>query len=80
VDERQVIWLQSTATRFAAICDLCIADVDDEPSPLGYWHAKVTGSLRIDADVGFARCQRGHRLCVKRVARAPVASAAAARR
>ena len=80
MDERQVIWLQSSATQFAAICDLCIADADDEPSPLRYWQAKVTGSLRLDADVGFSRCQRGHRLCVTRVARALAPPTAAARR
>jgi hypothetical protein len=80
VDERQVIWLQSTATRFAAICDLCIVEVDEEPSPLAYWSAKVDGSLRIDADIGFVRCRRGHRLSVKRVARAPLAAVSGGQR
>jgi hypothetical protein len=75
ITDRQVIWLGSRETTFAAICELCLA----EPDPLGalaYRMAKVDGSLRPEADVGFVRCRRGHRLCVRRTSRAPLLASA----
>jgi hypothetical protein len=71
---RQTIWLESRATRFTALCDACLADPEDPLDMLGYRLAKVSGSLRMDADVGFTRCRRGHRLSVRRAAR-PTAAA-----
>ena len=64
-----MIWLESEATRFAGICEACLADPSDRSDNLSYRSAKVEGSLRIEADVGFARCRRGHRLCIRRTAR-----------
>jgi len=32
----------------------------------------VEGTLRLQADVGFTTCFRGHRICVRRVAHAPL--------
>jgi hypothetical protein len=35
----------------------------------------IEGSLRLDADVGFATCWRGHRIRVRRIARSPLTAA-----
>ena len=73
---QQTIWLESAATSFVALCEECLADPDDPSDTFGYRAAKVSGSLRADADVGFARCRRGHRLSIRRTARlAPPAAA-----
>ena len=65
---RQTVWLSSHATRFEAECEACRADrwslAADAPSP------HIEGSLRSDADLGFATCRRGHRLVVRRIVRA----------
>jgi hypothetical protein len=68
IDGRQTIWVDSGATAFVALCEECLSD-PDENVPLAYRLAKVSGSLRGDADVGFARCRRGHRLSIRRTAR-----------
>jgi hypothetical protein len=67
----QTIWLNSEATTYAALCEECLSDPDDPVQALAYRAAKVCGSLRAEADVGFARCRRGHRLAIKRTARPP---------
>jgi hypothetical protein len=67
--QRQVIWLRDEATSFLALCEECLADPDGSSPTLPYRSAKVAGRLRIDADVGFARCARGHRISVRRVSR-----------
>ncbi len=66
---QQVIWLQSRATTYAAICELCLAE-PEHSGTLAYRLAKVEGSLRPEADVGFVRCRRGHRLSIRRLTRA----------
>jgi hypothetical protein len=35
----------------------------------------IEGSLRLAADVGFVTCRRGHRVRVRRIARAPLTAA-----
>jgi hypothetical protein len=71
VTHTQIIWLQSDATHFAAPCDACRTERRwIEISP-----AVVEGSLRLDADVGFATCWRGHRIRVRRIARSPLTAA-----
>ena len=72
MNERQIVWLGPGATSYAAICESCLAAPDDPGDALGYRTAKVEGSLRAEADVGFTRCRRGHRLCIRRLARVPV--------
>jgi len=61
------VWLSQYATRYEAECEACRADrwslSTDAPSP------HVEGSLRSDADLGFATCRRGHRLVVRRIVR-----------
>jgi hypothetical protein len=76
MEGRQTIWVESDATTFLALCEECLADPDEPEAALAYRLAKVAGSLRSDADVGFARCRRGHRLSVRRTARAPAWSLA----
>jgi hypothetical protein len=68
VSGRQVIWLGSDATTFAALCEECLAE-PDQPATLAYRAAKVNGRLRAEADVGFARCDRGHRISIRRIGR-----------
>lgn len=73
---QQTIWLESEATTFLALCDECLAHPDDPLHALAYREAKVWGSLRAEADVGFARCRRGHRLSLRRATRMPLDAAA----
>jgi hypothetical protein len=50
---------------FAAPCEACRAETGwVEFSP-----TLVEGTLRLDADVGFTACRRGHRIRVRRIAR-----------
>jgi hypothetical protein len=66
LDDHQVIWLGAGATSFAAACDRCGDDrrVTGLPEPI-----LVEGTLRLQADVGFTACRRGHRIRVRRIAR-----------
>ena len=66
---RQVIWLSGEATTFAALCEECLAAPAASGGALSYRSAKVAGRLRLDADVGFTCCDRGHRLAVRRLVR-----------
>jgi hypothetical protein len=63
-----VIWVRGDARTFAAPCDACRAD--------RHWRylspTVVEGTLRIEADVGFVTCRRGHRIRVRRIARSPL--------
>ncbi len=65
---RQTVWLSAEATHYEAECEACRAErragAADTPSP------HLEGSLRGDADLGFATCRRGHRLVVRRIVRA----------
>jgi hypothetical protein len=66
----QTVWVMSGATRYAAVCEACAGDRHVRPVGYGYDDsAVVEGSLRPDADVGFATCRRGHRLRIRRTAR-----------
>jgi hypothetical protein len=67
--ERQIIWVASEATSFAAICEECLVNDDFRLNRLAYRAAKVEGSLTPGVDVGFIRCRRGHRLCARRTTR-----------
>jgi hypothetical protein len=62
--------VQSTATVFAAPCEACL----DDPERVIPFRA-VEGSLRLVADVGWVTCARGHRILVRRIARAPLRAA-----
>ena len=68
--ERQVIWLRPGVTTFAALCEECLAQpAERTPGKLAYRAAKVAGRLSIEADVGFTRCNRGHSISLRRIAR-----------
>jgi hypothetical protein len=72
MNQRQVIWVTGDATSYAGVCEACLDELPTVGSgPLAYRSAKVAGSLRADADVGFARCARGHSLSLRRMSRRP---------
>ena len=60
--EEQTIWLAPRATGFTEICDAC---EDEHPEVVG--HATVRGTLRLDAEAGWASCPRGHTIRVLRI-------------
>jgi len=63
---RQHVWLGPEATTFSEPCEACLR-TRERQQPAA--HSVVSGSLRRDADVGFATCRRGHRIVVHRVGR-----------
>jgi hypothetical protein len=66
MNERQHVWLGPEATSFSEPCEACLAAHES----LSVQSTFVEGTLRRDADVGFMTCRRGHRIVVRRVARA----------
>jgi hypothetical protein len=62
VIQRQHVWLGPEATSFEEPCEACLAA---EGSYEGSCVAH--GTLRVDADVGFTTCRRGHRIVMRRV-------------
>jgi hypothetical protein len=68
----QVVYLGPDATTFAVPCDVCLS-VEEGSLAARHRAAKVEGSLRVDVDVGFRTCRRGHRILVKRVRARPAA-------
>jgi hypothetical protein len=67
MSHRQVIWLRPGVTAFRGLCDDCLAH-PSEPTPVpSYRGAKVSGTLRREADVGFTRCVHGHPITVRRL-------------
>ena len=67
--ERQVIWVRDGVTSFTCLCEECLAEPEPQFGTFAYRAAKVVGRLRREADVGFTRCARGHRISVRRVGR-----------
>jgi hypothetical protein len=71
MNETQVIWLGADTTEYAEPCEQCRDDLRIfgviEPTV-------IEGSLRREADVGFATCRRGHRIRVRRIARVRAAA------
>jgi hypothetical protein len=66
LDDHQVIWLGAGATSYAAPCERC---EDDLRWANAIDSTLVEGTLRLQADVGFTTCRRGHRIRVRRVSR-----------
>jgi hypothetical protein len=58
----QTIWLAPRATGFTEICETC-----EEEHPEVVAHATVRGTLRLDAEAGWASCPRGHAVRVLRM-------------
>jgi hypothetical protein len=63
VIERQHVWLGPEATSFEEPCEACLS----ARQALAAEHCVVQGTLRVDADVGFTTCRRGHRIVMRRV-------------
>ena len=63
--ERQHVWLGPEATSFVEPCEACASLRES----LATDALLVHGTLRLEADVGFTTCRRGHRIVVRRVAR-----------
>jgi hypothetical protein len=74
VSERQHVWVGPDTTTFESSCEVCLsrrgAWGDTYGWSLSVDEARVEGTLRRDADVGFTTCRRGHRIVVHRVGRA----------
>lgn len=66
LDDHQIIWLGTDATTYAAPCERC---QDDLRWAEAIDATVVEGTLRLQADVGFTACPRGHRIRVRRVSR-----------
>ncbi len=60
----QTVWLPPRGTSFTEICEAC---EEEHPVDPGCTHATVSGSLRLDADRGWATCARGHTVRVLRM-------------
>jgi hypothetical protein len=73
MSERQHVWVGPETTRFECSCEVCLSRrggwADTYGWSLGADAARVEGTLRRDADVGFTTCRRGHRIVVHRVGR-----------
>jgi hypothetical protein len=69
VSGRQVIWLRDGVTSFACLCEECLGCEGSGAGALAYRSAKVAGRLSPRADVGFARCHRGHPISIRRIGR-----------
>ncbi len=61
-----MIWLGAGATAFAVPCEACS---EDRRWPAPVEPTVVQGTLRLEADVGFTSCRRGHRIRVRRITR-----------
>jgi hypothetical protein len=69
----QTVVLLGRMTSFTAVCDAC---VDEQLAGLledSWIGARVTGSLRLGDDHGWATCARGHRVRLIRAGRQAVA-------
>ena len=73
LDDHQVIWLAGDATSFSAPCERCN---EDQRWAEQIVCAPVQGTLRLQADVGFTACSRGHRIRVRRISRLRAVTAA----
>jgi hypothetical protein len=67
-----VIWLGADATDYAVPCEAC---EEDGRWPRELHPTLVEGTLRMDADVGFTTCFRGHRIRIRRISRLRVVAA-----
>jgi len=68
----QVIYLGPDTTTVAVPCEVCLS-VEEGSLAARHRAAKVEGSLRVDVDIGFRTCRRGHRILVKRLRARPAA-------
>ena len=73
MNERQHVWVGPETTSFESACEVCLSRrggwADLYSDSLDADSARVEGTLRREADVGFTTCRRGHRIVVHRVGR-----------
>jgi hypothetical protein len=67
--EEQTVVLLGRATGFTAVCDACAAEQIGALLGDSWLGAKVSGSLGLDSDRGWASCARGHRIRLIRAGR-----------
>jgi hypothetical protein len=71
VSERQHVWVGPDTTAFESSCEVCLHRrggwADTYGWSLAVDSARIVGTLRREADVGFTTCRRGHRIVVHRV-------------
>ena len=60
----QTIWLSSRATGFTELCEACEDEYPELASSAG---ATISGTLRLEAEGGWATCPRGHSVRVLRM-------------
>jgi hypothetical protein len=68
----QHVWVGPDDTVYAAECEQCLHARDS----IAARYVEITGTLRREADVGFATCRRGHRIVVRRIGRRRTVAAA----
>ena len=71
--ERQHVWVGPDTIEYEGSCEVCLSRrgtwADRYGWSLSVDAARVEGTLRREADVGFTTCKRGHRIVVRRVGR-----------
>jgi hypothetical protein len=74
--QANTVWIAPSATRFSCLCERCLDDARGAGSSFvdAVRKANVRGALALETDVGFARCDAGHELVVRRVDRPPALS------
>jgi hypothetical protein len=60
----QTIWLAPRATAFTLLCEAC---EEEHPEAAGSPLATISGTLHLDAELGWATCARGHTVRVLRM-------------
>jgi hypothetical protein len=68
LDEQTVVLL-GRMTGFTAVCEACAAEHVIHLPDEAWVGARVTGSLAVEHDRGWASCDRGHRIRVIRAGR-----------
>jgi hypothetical protein len=66
----QTVVLANRATSFTAVCEACIEEQLAELQTESWLGARVSGTLRLEDDRGWATCERGHRVRLLRAGRA----------
>jgi len=67
------VWVPPSATSFSCLCEACLELARDDGSTFveAVRRATVRGPLPAETAVGFARCDAGHEVVVRRVDRPP---------
>ena len=65
----QTVVLLGRMTSFTAVCEACQEDQRAELLEESWLGARVSGTLRLEEDRGWATCERGHRVLLVREGR-----------